>query len=89
METFCIRKSIFTSDAGAGLVMDELKRRSTKKPRSQREKRGFLDFAGLLRMSRWFRPESMSSVEAAWLLGFLGGLSCGMDTRVDIKLVRV
>ena len=32
--------------------MDELKLWRTKKPRSQREKRGFMDFAGLLRMSR-------------------------------------
>jgi hypothetical protein len=39
--------------------MDELKRRRTKKPRPQREKRGFMDFAGLLRMSKWcLRPES-------------------------------
>jgi hypothetical protein len=31
----------------------------------------------------------MSSLEAAWLLGFLGGLICGMDTRVDTKPVGV
>jgi hypothetical protein len=35
------------------------------------------------------RPESMSSLEGAWLLGFLGGLIFGMDTRVDTKPVRV
>ena len=30
-----------------------------KKPRPRNEKRGFMDFAGLLRMSRWcLRPES-------------------------------
>lgn len=47
-----------------------------------------LGLCGLLRMSR-FWPESMSSMEGAWLLGFRGGLSCGMDTRVDTKSVRV
>lgn len=35
------------------------------------------------------RPESMSSLEAAWLLGFLGGLSCGMDARMDTQPLRV
>ena len=48
-----------------------------------------MDFAGLLRMSTWFRPESMSSLKGAWLLGFLCGLIFGMDTRVDTKPVRV
>ena len=46
-------------DPKTGLVMDEVKLWRTKKPRSQREKRGFMDFAGLLRMSSWcLRPES-------------------------------
>jgi hypothetical protein len=27
------------------------------------------------------RPESMSSLDAAWLLVFLGKLICGMDTQ--------
>jgi hypothetical protein len=35
------------------------------------------------------RPESMSSLEGAWLLGFRGGLVCGMDKRMDAKPVRV
>jgi hypothetical protein len=39
--------------------MDEVKRLRTKKPRSQSEIRGFMDDAGLLRMSLWcLRPES-------------------------------
>jgi len=40
--------------------MAELKLRRTKKPRSESEKRGFMDFARLLQMSKWCRrPESM------------------------------
>ena len=35
------------------------------------------------------RPESMSPLDAAWLRGFLCGLSCDMDTRVDAKPFRV
>jgi hypothetical protein len=35
------------------------------------------------------RPESMSSLEGAWLLGFLGGLIFGMDTRMDTQPFRV
>jgi hypothetical protein len=35
------------------------------------------------------RPESMRSLEAVWLLGLLGGLICGMDTRMGAKAVRV
>jgi hypothetical protein len=35
------------------------------------------------------RPESMSSLEGAWLLGFRCGLICGMDTRVVTKPVGV
>jgi len=31
----------------------------------------------------------MSSLEAAWLLGFRGGLICGMDTRMDTRPFRV
>ena len=41
--------------------MDEVKRLRTKKPRSQSEIRGFMDDAGLLRMSRWcLRPVTLS-----------------------------
>ena len=40
--------------------MDEVKRLGTKKPRSQSEIRGFMDDAGLLRMSRWcLRPVTL------------------------------
>lgn len=35
------------------------------------------------------RPESMSSLEGAWLLGFLCRFVCGMGTRMDTKPVRV
>jgi hypothetical protein len=31
----------------------------------------------------------MSPLDAASLLGFLGKLICGMDTRMDTQLVRV
>jgi len=35
------------------------------------------------------RPESMSSLEAVWLLGFLCGLICDMDALVDTQPFRV
>ena len=35
------------------------------------------------------RPESMSSLEVASLLGFLCGLGCDMDTRMGTEPVRV
>jgi CheY-like chemotaxis protein len=52
-QTWEIRDNCLDFVSKPGLVMDELKLWRTKKPRPQREKRGFLDFAGLLRMSRW------------------------------------
>lgn len=35
------------------------------------------------------RPESMSPLDAAWLLGFLDVLVRGMDTPVDAQPFRV
>jgi len=58
----------------------------TKNPLS-RPDAGFMSGDAVLAVV--LRPESMSPLDAAWLRGFLCGLSCDMDTRVDAKPFRV